>query len=1125
MASWPIEKRRVWTYLATFIGLALASFGLTGYDWQGASAIHTLMETAATLLALYVGSLALIRYFSQQETQFLYIGAGFIGTALLDGYHALVTSVFFEALMPSESSTLVPWSWLASRFYFALSMVMSWFLWWRHRHDERYQASPRWVFWVTGISTALTFLFFAFVPLPRFTHPGSLFPRPFEFVPGGLLLIALLGYLKKGRWRSDRFEHWLVLALIVAFMLQVSFMSLSSHLYDLEFDVAHLLKKLSYILVLIGLMSSLRETYQQIQQESEHRKQTEATLRASEYRLRTILDNVDAHIFLKDQQGRYQFVNRMVRDLWQVEMAEIVGRGDEAFFDAQAVKVIQANDQRVLGLGETLHAEENLALQGGEIRIYRTTKLPLFDDDGHIYALCGISIDITENKRVEERLRLAASVFSHAREGMIITDPEGCIIDVNQAFSQITGYGRDEILGRNPRFLQSGLQAPDFYQAMWRRLLDSAYWQGEIINRHKCGDLYHELLTIIAVNDLGGKTLHYVAMFSDITQQKAHQQQLERIAHYDPLTGLANRVLLADRLHQAMSQARRRQQKIALAYIDLDGFKAVNDHYGHHMGDQLLVTIAGRIRQTVRETDTVARLGGDEFVAVLVDLEHEYASIPLIERLITVVSETFVLREAMVVVSASIGVSFYPQDEEVDPDQLMRQADQAMYQAKTSGKNRYHLFDPEVDKTQRSHFEQLETLRQAFSQRQFVLYYQPKVNLRTGRVIGLEALIRWQHPARGIVPPGEFLPALENSDLQLSVDDWVIETAIAQLLMWQQQGLELKVSVNVSPRQLQQPEFLPRLKQRLDDLPQLSKDCLELEILETSALEDYNRISQVIAACADMGVSFALDDFGTGYSSLSYLKNLPAAVLKIDRSFVGDMLDNPDDLAILQGVLGLAKAFHRQPIAEGVESLAHCKRLLMLGCEWAQGYYIARPMPADAVPEWLAHWQLDPALVDIRLLGEHQLMLLFALTEYRAWMKKVKACLKGGAMMSSSVDADMRGFGDWLAKQVDWAAPEKAEDYQVLSSLHQQVQAVVIKRLAAFGGGCGGIADESDIHMFDALCDQLCSKLEALLFIDERSQWNEVIYQCPAPDSAAAASTLLTQGISNSASAKINPSE
>jgi diguanylate cyclase (GGDEF)-like protein/PAS domain S-box-containing protein len=684
-------------------------------------------------------------------------------------------------------------------------------------------------------------------------------------------------------------------------------------------------------------------------------------LRESHIKLQSVLDHSPALISIKDLQGVVLIANRQFSLLDAPPLNELIGRSVFDIFPKDVAQALWENDQAAVRADSTIEVEEVVSHKDGTLHTYLTLKFPVRDSVGEVFGTCAISTDITERKHAEAKLKLAASVFSHAREGITITDAAGNIIDVNATFSDITGYSREDVIGQNPRILRSGRQGPEFYADLWRSLEVKGHWYGEIWNRRKNGEVYAEMLTISAVRDPHGVTQNYVALFSDITAIKAHQSQLEHIAHFDALTNLPNRLLLADRLQQAMAQAQRRGQQLAVVYLDLDEFKGVNDRHGHDVGDQLLIHLATAMKDTLREGDTLARIGGDEFVAVLTDLDGIENCVPMLTRLLGAASAPVQFGAVALQGSASIGVTFYPQANEMEADQLLRQADQAMYQAKLAGKNRYHVFDSDYDSSMRVHHESLEHIRQALERREFVLHYQPKVNMRSGQVMGAEALIRWQHPEKGLLAPATFLPVIEDHPLAVEVGEWVIDTALTQIEVWHTAGLDLPVSVNIGARQLQQGNFMERLQAIMAQHPQVNPSSLELEVLETSALADMEQVSQVIEACHKIGVKFALDDFGTGYSSLTYLKRLRVTLLKIDQSFVRDMLEDPDDLAILQGVIGLAAAFKREVIAEGVETVAHGTALLHLGCELAQGYGIARPMPPEQLPAWAATWQPDAA--------------------------------------------------------------------------------------------------------------------------------------------------------------------
>ncbi|TXH89800.1 MAG: EAL domain-containing protein [Rhodoferax sp.] len=577
--------------------------------------------------------------------------------------------------------------------------------------------------------------------------------------------------------------------------------------------------------------------------------------------------------------------------------------------------------------------------------------------DGGLRHYTGLLQDITAQETAQQRLQIAAGVFDHAAEGIMITDTQGNILDVNAAFSTITGYAHDDVIGRSPRLLSSGHHSRDFYAQMWHTLLSEGQWSGEVVNRRKDGEVYAEHLTISTVADAQGKPLRYVALFSDITEKKQQERRLLQIAHYDALTGLPNRVLLSDRLRQAMAHTHRTEQPLAVLFLDLDGFKAVNDQHGHEAGDQLLIELAQRMRKALRENDTLSRIGGDEFVAVLTGITSANGCIPLLDRLIHSAAQPFEYHGHPLRVSASVGVTVYPQPEDVDAEQLMRQADQAMYQAKVAGKNRYNFFDTLQDSDVRNRHEQLQNIRAGLARSEFVLYYQPKVNMRTGALLGFEALIRWQHPARGLLRPAEFLPFLHNHPMALELGRWVLGTALAQLVAWQQQGYHVEVSVNIDPQHLQSEHFVQELQDMLARYPSVAPTQLELEVLESSALDDVSLVTGVIQRCRALGIRFALDDFGTGYSSLNHLRHLPIQTVKIDQSFVRGILNNADDLAILEGVIGLSTAFRRTLVAEGVETRAHGALLLQHGCEGGQGYAIAHPMPAGAVWAWQQSWR------------------------------------------------------------------------------------------------------------------------------------------------------------------------
>ncbi len=664
------------------------------------------------------------------------------------------------------------------------------------------------------------------------------------------------------------------------------------------------------------------------------------------------LDTTHDAMYLIDPDLRFHYVNKAACRMLGYSRDELLKMGVLDIDPSINLTTLATLDKEAHG--GTYPPFESVHITKSGVRIPVEITRSILNFNGHIYRM-SIVRNIQERKAAEEKLRLSASVFTHAQEGIIITDSDARIVDVNDAFCRISGYRREDIIGENPRLLQSGRQNAQFYESMWARLQKDGLWSGELWNRRKNGNEFAEHLTISAISDTQGSPNHYVGLIADITKSKRYEQELEKIAHYDTLTGVPNRFLLIDRLRQAMAHAQRHNDRIAVVYLDMDGFKEVNDTHGHAVGDDLLIAISRRLQEALRDEDTLARLGGDEFIIILRHLDDTFDVEIILQRILANVSAMVRIHDYAITVSASLGVTFYPQKETVDAEQLIRQSDQSMYNAKQSGKNRYCFFDPEHEYAVRTRHRVIQRLTQALENQEFVLHYQPRVNLKTGAVIGAEALIRWNHPENGLLPPAHFLPIIHEHFLIVHLGKWVLESAIAQIAKWQAGGLSLVISVNVDAMQLAQEDFKTHLVTLLEHY-HVPTSSLELEILETSAIEKIERISRVIETCQEIGVLFSLDDFGTGYSSLKYLKQLKAHILKIDRSFVSEMFDDPGNIAIIEGIMGLAAAFERMVVAEGVEDVEHAKRLLELGCELAQGYAIAKPMPPEALPGWIASW-------------------------------------------------------------------------------------------------------------------------------------------------------------------------
>ncbi|MFC3945490.1 GGDEF domain-containing protein [Pseudomonas gingeri NCPPB 3146 = LMG 5327] len=550
-----------------------------------------------------------------------------------------------------------------------------------------------------------------------------------------------------------------------------------------------------------------------------------------------------------------------------------------------------------------------------------------------------------------ERLRQAAAVFDCTREGVLVTDRDGLIVHVNRAFVAITGYQEAEVLGERPNLFKSGRHSADFYQKVYQALEGSGEWSGEIWNRRKSGEIYPQWQTIRAIRDDQGQLSHYVAVFSDISAIKDSQYELSQLAHYDPLTGLPNRLLFSDRAAQALASAQVHKRGCALLLIDLDHFKIINDSLGHNIGDQLLKAVGERLQGLFGGGITLARLGGDEFAVLAENCPQVVQAAALAQRVIEGLKEPFQLDEHQLFINASIGISLFPSDA-LNAEQLLRNADSALFKAKSAGREGYALYTEELTAHAQHRVEMASELRRALEQDELRVYYQPVHELGSSRLIGVEALVRWEHPQRGLVSPGEFIPIAERTGLIAEIDAWVMEQACRQMCQWLREGVALSfIAVNVSSRLFARRELYQQVAKVLDDTG-LDPALLELEVTESAVMEDPEVALEQLHRLRELGVSLAIDDFGTGYSSLLRLKRLPVQKLKIDQGFVAGLPWDEDDAAIVRVVIALAQSMGMQVHAEGIEQQEQARFLLDQGCDLGQGYWFGRPMPARQL-DWL----------------------------------------------------------------------------------------------------------------------------------------------------------------------------
>jgi diguanylate cyclase (GGDEF)-like protein/PAS domain S-box-containing protein len=575
------------------------------------------------------------------------------------------------------------------------------------------------------------------------------------------------------------------------------------------------------------------------------------------------------------------------------------------------------------------------------------------DAGGRPLKLVGTVQDITERKQAEEQLELAGKVFESSGEAIVITDSQRRIVSVNPAYTAITGYPREEVVGRTLQDMTPDLRGWERERGIWEEVERSAFWQGETWDRRRNGETYPKWLTVSAVRDKSGQVVNFIEIFSDISERKEREERVRHLAHHDFLTDLPNRMLLSDRITQAISLAQRNDAQVAVLFLDLDRFKNVNDSLGHTIGDKLLQEVARRLRACVRATDTVSRLGGDEFVILVPGVPDAGDVAVMAQKVLEVVSEPYSIESHELISSPSIGIAVYPTDGP-DVEALLRNADAAMYHAKESGRKNYQFFTPDMNARAVERLSMERSLRRALERGELQLHYQPQYEIATGRIVGMEALVRWEHPDMGLVSPGRFMPFAEESGLILPIGEWVLQEACRQNRAWQEAGLpHVRVAVNISAVQFRQPGFADSVQRALAHTG-LAACYLELEVTESVIMHDAERVTQALALLKQLGLELAIDDFGTGYSSLSYLKRFPIDRLKIDQSFVRDLTTDRDDAAITSAIIALTRNLGLKTIAEGVETREQLEFLRAHGCDEVQGFLFSRPVETDACPARLA---------------------------------------------------------------------------------------------------------------------------------------------------------------------------
>jgi diguanylate cyclase (GGDEF)-like protein/PAS domain S-box-containing protein len=691
----------------------------------------------------------------------------------------------------------------------------------------------------------------------------------------------------------------------------------------------------------------------------DHLNETNHRLNLATSEIRTIFDTLGAAVVVLDLDDRIDDCNRRAIDWFfgGAELTQIIGRpASEACSCSEELTHIR---QAANGTCYTVD------LHGLNVQVVASR---IFDEFGKHAKTVMLFTDITQQVENERHLQLYAKVFSHVGEGILITDANSGIVEVNAAVSRITGYARDELIGATPGILKSGLHDASFRKEMWDTLRQTGHWHGEIYDRTRDGRIVPLLQTISEVRDARGELTHYIAVMTDISSIKETQTRLDFLAHHDALTELPNRLLLSDRLSHAIERAKRSGHTLALLFIDLDRFKNINDSLGHQVGDQLLIEVSRRLKAQVRRADTVARLGGDEFVVLMEGKASQADATRLADNVVAAFKQPFSVNGINLHISCSIGITVYPEDGS-DTVALLKNADAAMYRAKDVGRDGHVRYSTELSDATRSKIELDNALRAAVREGGFELHYQPIVDISRAKVIACEALIRWPNGPAGANMPDCFIPLTEETRLIVPLGEWILREALARMRDWLADGLELDyISVNISAVQLAQPDFLDRVTALLKE-SRVPGRRLQIELTENVLMQDIELCSWVLTHLREHGIRVAIDDFGTGYSSLSYLKQLPIDNLKIDRSFVRDIPGDTNDCAIAAAVIGLARTLGLDTIAEGIETHEQQDYLVRIGCDKVQGYLHSQPIPAQAFAVFVSDYHgadaVDQKLVPV----------------------------------------------------------------------------------------------------------------------------------------------------------------
>lgn len=764
-------------------------------------------------------------------------------------------------------------------------------------------------------------------------------------------------------------------------------------------------------------------------------------------------------VLITDNEGVILYVNNQAALIFGRGCAEL--KGENFLYplgtnETQEIEIIQSNGQIVM-------AEMNIRLGAWN------------EQTAWIISLR----DITQKKLKENRLELAARVFDNAHEGIMVTDAQGDIVDLNQAFSDLTGYSKKELIGQNPRILKSSREGRDFYREMWAQIQDIGVWEGELWERRKNGNEFPVHLSISTLKSEEGEVLNYIIFCHDLIIQKKQQEQINRLKYYDALTSLPNQYFLSKNLDSMMQYADELKTNLVIIYISINGLKSKNhSNFSSVIKNKLILLASKRLSLLFKEPTFLARISYQEFIVVFNNRKNIMEILPKIQNLIIKLGSPYKIHEKKITLTTSVGITSYPQEQILYPEELIRQAHLAGYEAKLQGDNQFKFFDSPSEIKKIKYNEQIDALRKAMLNGSLSVFYQPKVNMSTGKILGAEALIRLNHPEKGLLTPEQFIPDIENHPISIEIGEWVLSSVLMQLEEWTKHNIAIPISINIAPYHLQQPDFLANLEDILARHPSVNNKLIELEILETQALKKITEIKRLINDCKKIGILFALDDFGTGYSSLTHLKELPVNTVKLDQSFVRDIMNKPENIAILKACISMCTLLKREIIAEGVETISLGKLLLYLGCNLGQGYSIAFPMPAKFLQEWVKNWIPLPQWKISPQGKKEGKLLINAAIAHHSKLEAVKHFLTSNGAKCPICTAFSCSLGRWLHRQISTSATPDPHLYK-LESIHNKIHTRAKKIIQSYHSG-NTVSALTEIDKLELLSNKLLNQLLSL---------------------------------------------